>query len=374
METDFSDLPAGASLYLRPSGLTSAAAAGEHAMVLAGGGRAFTGLHAIACDMGERIATRLVPVAALDAFADNLGNTHRARFDTLLENIKSPRKPLELGDRGALGISRPLIMGVVNVTPDSFSDGGKHFDKDDAIAHGVKLAAEGADILDIGGESTRPGAKAVWEGDEKNRVIPVIEALRPEKPPISIDTRRASVMEAATEAGARMINDVSALGEDADSAAFVAKSGLPIVLMHAQGDPRTMQDDPQYDDALLDIFDFLEGRVAEAVAAGVSQDQILVDPGIGFGKTLRHNLEIINGLSIFHGLGCQILLGASRKSFIGGLTGVEAEEERVPGSLAVALAGADQGVQILRVHDVAETRQALDVWQGLADASFLMPG
>jgi dihydropteroate synthase len=167
---------------------------------------------------------------------------------------------------------------------------------------------------------------------------------------------------------------VSALREDEASAGVVAASGLPVILMHALGDSRVMQKDPRYDDALLDIYDFLEGRIAAAVAAGISPGQIVVDPGIGFGKTVRHNLEIINGLSIFHGLGCQILLGASRKSFIGALAAVEEEAERVAGSLAAALAGVDAGVQIIRVHDVAETKQALDVWQGLADASYLTPG
>ena len=374
MTIRFSDLPAGASLYSRPTGLVSAASAGPGALVLAGGWRAFTNIEAIAYDMGERIAVELVPVAALDAFSTRLGDAHRARFEALIENLTTPRQPLQAGNNNPLPIARPLIMGVLNVTPDSFSDGGKHLKHADAIAHGATLAGEGADILDIGGESTRPGAKPVWEGEEKDRILSVIEALRGERPVISVDSRRAGVMEAAVEAGARIINDVSALREDKASAAFVATSGLPVILMHALGDSRVMQKDPRYDDALLDIYDFLEERVEVAVAAGIARSQIVVDPGIGFGKTVRHNLEIINGLSIFHGLGCQVLLGASRKSFIGGLTGVETAEERVPGSLAATLAGVDAGVQIIRVHDVAATKQALDVWQGLADASFLVPG
>ncbi|MCH8863414.1 MAG: dihydropteroate synthase, partial [Proteobacteria bacterium] len=312
--------------------------------------------------------------AALDAFSTRLGAAHNTRFEALLANLTTPRQALLAADDTPLSITKPLVMGVLNVTPDSFSDGGKHLKHDDAIAHGQKLAGEGADILDIGGESTRPGAKPVWAGEEKDRILRVIEALRGERPVISVDSRRAGVMEAAVEAGARIINDVSALREDAASAAFVAASGLPVILMHALGDSRVMQKDPRYDDALLDIYDFLEERVEAAVAAGISQSRIVVDPGIGFGKTVRHNLEIINGLSIFHGLGCHVLLGASRKSFIGGLTGVEAAEERLPGSLAAALAGVEQGVQIIRTHDVAETRQALDVWQGLADASYLLPG
>jgi dihydropteroate synthase len=255
-------------------------------------------------------------------------------------------------------------MGIVNVTPDSFSDGGRRLDPEAAVAHGLRLEAEGADILDIGGESTRPGAEPVGIEEELRRVIPVVAALAAQAHvPVSIDTRNAEVMHHAAEAGARIVNDVAALGHDPDALRVAAETGLPVVLMHAQGDPRTMQLDPRYDDVVLDVYDWLEARIAVCEAAGIPRTRLVVDPGIGFGKTLAHNLALIASLSIFHGLGCAILLGASRKSFIGRLAGGAGPDRRLPGSLAAALIGAAQGVQALRVHDVAATRQALAVWE-----------
>jgi dihydropteroate synthase len=260
-------------------------------------------------------------------------------------------------------------MGIVNVTPDSFSDGGRWLDAGAAIAHGLQLEAEGADLLDIGGESTRPGADPVELDEELRRVIPVIAGLaRQVRIPISIDTRNGEVMRRAADAGARIINDVAALAHDADAVRVAAETGLPVVLMHAQGDPRTMQLDPRYDDVVLDVYDWLEARVAACEAAGIGRERIVVDPGIGFGKTVEHNLALLGSLGILHGLGCPILLGASRKSFIGRLVGGVPAPERVPGSVAAALLGAAQGVQVLRVHDVAATRQALAVWEAAAAA------
>jgi dihydropteroate synthase len=257
-------------------------------------------------------------------------------------------------------------MGVINVTPDSFSDGGRRLDPGAAVAHGLQLEAEGADILDIGGESTRPGAEPVSLDEELRRVVPVIEALvRQVRVPVSIDTRNAEVMRRAADAGARLINDVAALGHDPDALHVAADTGLPVVLMHAKGDPRTMQLDPRYDDVVLDVYDWLEARIAACEAAGIGRERLIVDPGIGFGKTLDHNVALLASLSIFHGLGCPILLGASRKSFIGRLSGGVPAPERVPGSIAAALAGVAQGVQIVRVHDVAATRQALAVWEAV---------
>jgi dihydropteroate synthase len=257
-------------------------------------------------------------------------------------------------------------MGIVNVTPNSFSDGGRYLDSGAAIAHALQLESEGADILDIGGESTRPGAQQVDTEEECRRVLPVIAAIASRaRIPVSIDTRKAGVMLRAADAGARIINDVSALTHDPGSLAAAAKTGLPVILMHAQGDPRTMQDDPRYDDVVLDVYDWLEARIAVCEQAGIPRERLIVDPGIGFGKTLAHNLSLLAGLSTFHGLGCPVLLGASRKTFIGKLLGVP-PGERLPGSLAAALIGADQGVQIVRVHDVAATRQALAVWAGAA--------
>jgi dihydropteroate synthase len=282
-------------------------------------------------------------------------------FAALLDRHEAPRAPL-----AHLSLDRPRIMGIVNVTPDSFSDGGLLASSEAAIAHALRLAADGADILDIGGESTRPGAEAITVDEELRRVIPVIEGLAGRTTAlISIDTRKAEVMRRALAAGAHIINDVAALTYESACMDVAAASDAPVILMHAQGDPRTMQTAPRYDDCLLDVYDWLATRIDTCTAAGIDRTRLIVDPGIGFGKTLDHNLELLAGLSLFHGLGVPILLGASRKSFIGALTGVKIASERVAGSIAAALQGAAQGVQILRVHDVAETRQALIVWEAM---------
>lgn len=263
--------------------------------------------------------------------------------------------------------TRPRIMGILNVTPDSFSDGGHFAGFDAARAHAAELVAAGADILDIGGESTRPGAVEVPVADEIARTAPLIRALRSDgvRVPISIDTRKAAVAAAAIEAGADIVNDVSALTWDRDMGRVVAQAGVPICLMHAQGTPQTMQRNPQYSDVRLDVYDWLAEALSRAQAAGIAPARVILDPGIGFGKTLEHNLALIQHLGMLHGLGCVILLGASRKRFIGVLSGVDDAQARMAGSLAVALQGAAQGAQILRVHDVAETRQALALWQAL---------
>jgi dihydropteroate synthase len=226
------------------------------------------------------------------------------------------------------------------------------------------MIAAGAAIIDIGGESTRPGAAPVPEADEIARISPVIAALTG-MVPISVDTRKAAVAAAALDAGADLVNDVSGFLHDPDLAALCAGRGVPVCVMHSKGDPQVMQDDPRYGDVLLEVYDFLAERVAALIAAGIPQGRIVVDPGIGFGKTKAHNLALLQGLSLFHGLGCAILLGASRKRFIGTIGGAERAEDRAPGSIAVGLAGLAQGVQILRVHDVAETAQALHLWQAV---------
>lgn len=283
---------------------------------------------------------------------------------TLLDAWTAPRAPV-----AGLSMDQPRLMGILNVTPDSFSDGGQFHAVGDAVAQGRALVTAGADILDIGGESTRPGAAEVPEGDEIARTAPIIIAMRDTwRGPISIDTRKAAVASAALEAGATVVNDVSALSYDPALAGVVADSDAPVVLMHAQGDPATMQDDPSYDDVLLDVYDYLAARVAMAEAAGIARDRIVVDPGIGFGKTVEHNLALLQGLSMFHGLGCAILLGASRKRFIGALGEAPEVTARVPGSLAVALAGMAQGVQITRVHDMIETKQAVTLWKAATGA------
>lgn len=256
---------------------------------------------------------------------------------------------------------RPALMGILNATPDSFSDGGRYNDPAMALEQGQRMIAEGASLLDIGGESTRPGAEPVTPEAECARVLPVIEGLSGAAH-LSIDTRNSATAKAALAAGAVLFNDVSALSHDPKSAQIAAQSGAFVCLMHAQGSPQTMQADPRYDHVLLDVYDALAQRIAAAEAAGIARARIIVDPGIGFGKTHAHNMRLMRGLALFHGLGCPILLGASRKRFIGTLTGEADAAQRGPGSVGAALFAAAQGVQILRVHDVAMTRAALDVF------------
>jgi dihydropteroate synthase len=251
-------------------------------------------------------------------------------------------------------------MGVLNVTPDSFSDGSEFLSTEAAIAHGRAL---GADILDVGAESTRPGAAEVPVDEELRRLLPVVEALAAATP-VSVDTRKAVVMRAALCAGARIVNDVSALTHD-PGALEAAQGAAAVVLMHSPGPPETMQGLARYDDALLDVYDALAGRIAACEAAGLPRERLIADPGIGFGKTAEHNLALLRGLSLFHGLGVPLLVGLSRKSFIGRLSADEPPKARLPGSLAGALWAASQGAQLLRVHDVAETRQALALWTAL---------
>ena len=259
-------------------------------------------------------------------------------------------------------------MGIVNVTPDSFSDGGQHAETDTAIAHGRRLREEGADILDIGGESTRPGAAPLAPEAEMRRVIPVIRALAADGALVSVDTRRAAVMRAALAAGARIVNDVTALTGDADSLAAVRDSGASVVLMHMLGDPQTMQVNPVYADVVREVCAYLAERVQACRAAGLGADRIAVDPGIGFGKTVEHNLALLAGTPRLRALGVAVLVGASRKSFIGKLSRGEPAPERVAGSVAAALAAIERGAHIVRVHDVAATRQGLAVWRAVERA------
>jgi dihydropteroate synthase len=292
------------------------------------------------------------------------------RFDAAMAadwaRLIAPRAPLQLGER-TIRLDQPQVMGIVNVTPDSFSDGGAYADSNEAAYAGADMTAAGAAILDIGGESTRPGAKPVWEGDEIERVLPVVQRLSAGGNAVSIDTRKAAVAEAALGAGARLVNDVSAMTYDSRMAEVVAASDAPILLMHHQGDPQTMQEDPRYDDVLVDVFHWLDERIGAAEAAGIARERILIDPGLGFGKTVAHNLALLNGLALLHGLGCPIVLGASRKRMIGALSNEAPADQRLAGSLALALKGAEQGAQLIRVHDVPETVQALKVWRGLRD-------
>jgi dihydropteroate synthase len=258
-------------------------------------------------------------------------------------------------------------MGIVNATPDSFSDGGQFADAAAAAEAGSSMAGEGAAIIDVGGESTRPGARSIWEGDEIERIVPVVRQLAGGGVAVSADTRKADVMTAAVEAGARMINDVSALTYDARSLEVAASLNVPVVLMHHRGAPEVMQEDPHYDDVLVEVYLWLEDRISAALDAGVRREHILIDPGFGFGKNVSHNLELMNGLSLFHSLGCPIVVGASRKRTIGALSNEASADRRLGGSIAFALKAAEQGAQIVRVHDAFETVQALRVWRGMRD-------
>jgi dihydropteroate synthase len=264
-----------------------------------------------------------------------------------------------------LALDCPLVMGIVNVTPDSFSDGGETVDAAAAVERGLAFAREGADIIDVGGESTRPGAKPVPVAEEVRRVVPVIEALVARGLVVSIDTRHAEVIAAALNAGARIINDVTALQGDPRSLSLIAASEASVVLMHMQGEPRTMQDDPRYGDVVAEVGDFLAQRVAACEAAGIQRHRIAIDPGIGFGKTLAHNLAVLRHLAVFRRLGCALLIGASRKSFIARISRNEPPLQRLGGSIAAALAAVAAGAHILRVHDVAATQQALKVWRAI---------
>jgi dihydropteroate synthase len=353
------------SVYLQPTGMfwdRSGARAIDEAEVaqwrglpLAGGRLSFAALDILT--RGPQ-GTKRRTVVLGDAFSGDWGREGLAASD-ILEALSQPRPRL-----CGLTLERPRIMGIVNVTPDSFSDGGKHLGAKAAIGHALRLADEGADILDIGGESTRPGAGYVTLEEELKRVIPVIEGLRGKTDKlISIDTRKAEVMRQAARAGADILNDVSALTHDPASLETAAASGLPVILMHASGDPKTMNDNPQYSDVVLDVYDYLESRIRACEAAGIAKSKIIADPGIGFGKHLHHNVAVMAGLSLYHGLGVPLLLGASRKKMIGQLCNVDDPAARVPGSLACAIAGAQAGVQLFRVHDVKETKQALEVWR-----------
>lgn len=327
------------------------AGAGGDGMILAGGPARFHKVETVSVNRESRkLPLKSVAPDALATFA-------------------APRAPA-----AGVPFDRPQVMGVLNVTPDSFSDGRPGESAAEAAQRGLDMAAAGAAFIDVGGESTRPGARPVSPAEEQDRVLPVIERMIAAglTAPISIDTRNASTARAAIGAGAAIWNDVSALSHDPDSLSLAASLTCPVVLMHAQGDPRTMQDAPSYRHALIEVYAWLEARIAACAEAGVAAERVIVDPGIGFGKTGAHNLQLLAGLAAFHGLGRPLMVGASRKRFIGALTGVDEPAARLAGSLGAALAAASQGAHILRVHDVAETRAALTVWS--AASGFLEEG
>jgi dihydropteroate synthase len=319
---------------------------------------------------GAVVKSAIVPVAEFADWIDAMPATLAHQAQRQLANIAPPRGVLKLRER-VVRLNEPQIMSILNVTPDSFADGGKHIDAQAALDAGFAMAAAGAAIIDVGGESTRPGAKVVWEGDEIKRIEPVVAALVKGGVAVSIDTRKAAVMEAALAAGATIINDISALRYDERAMAVAAAANCPIVLMHAP----SASSDPHVGDAyahvLFDVYDMLAERIAACTAAGVARDRLIVDPGIGFGKGVTDNLALLSGVALFHTLGCPVLFGASRKRMIGALDGEAAADARLGGSIALHYQAASHGAQLLRVHDVPETRQALRMWRGLRDAALV---
>ncbi|RUN77493.1 dihydropteroate synthase [Sphingomonas sp. TF3] len=349
------------TLHLRPIQFVDTPVDRDGAVARLAGGMLWFSAYEVIED-GRR---RTVPVADLATLLRD------ERATRLHAAITAPRAPLVLGER-TLRFDQPLVAGILNVTPDSFSDGGAvHDDPAAAASAGVAMAEAGAALIDVGGESTRPGAATVWEGDEITRVVPVIERLARSGTLVSIDTRKAGVMEAALGAGAAIVNDVAALLWDDRALEVVAKAGCPVVLMHSPDPAKGGHGSVGYRDVLLEVFDWLETRIAAVVAGGVERSRIIVDPGIGFGKSLSDNLALINGLALLHGLGCPILLGASRKRLIGALSNEAPARERLGGSIALAMAGVAAGAQLLRVHDVVETAQAVRVWRGLRDRALV---
>jgi dihydropteroate synthase len=355
------------ALILRPIGLLAGSTAREaidtgQARPIAGGPLAFTAAEVfLRCDDAVEIACGTM--VAIEEWMVSEGGALADAVAAQLLALSLPRASI-----AGLSMDRPRLMGVVNVTPDSFYDGGRLPTTDTAVEHGRALRDAGADILDIGGESTRPGSNEVTEQQEMDRVLPVVDRLASDGALVSIDTRRASVMRAAYAAGARIINDVSALTYPGALEAAV-EIGAPVVLMHMRGTPRTMQDAPAYDHAAYEVIRFLANRIASCEAAGMNRDDFVVDPGIGFGKTVAHNLQIFEQLALFHATGCAVMVGGSRKSFIGAVADCDDPNDRLPGSLAAATIAAGQGVQLHRVHDVAATRQALSIARAIGAGS-----
>lgn len=352
--------------YLRPIAIAQSPQSEEGEAVRLAGGMTYASRFALIERTGGKVvARRRYSVRELEAALPGLPDEARIQWD----DLRRAHAPLQCGPR-TIRLDQPQVMGILNVTPDSFSDGGQFMDDPEiALAHAATMVESGAAIIDVGGESTRPGAAAVWEGDELKRVIPAVERLARMGAAISIDTRRPAVMEAALAAGAHLINDVSALRHDPRSLEFAAASGAPVVLMHAPGEGEDLHGDGAYGDVVLDVFDWLRDRRDAALAAGIARARILLDPGIGFGKSITENLALMNALPLFHALGQPVLLGASRKRMIGALSNEAPAHQRLGGSLTLALKAMDAGMQLLRVHDVAETVQALHVWRGLKDAA-----
>lgn len=361
-------------IYIRPIGLSASPQSENGNAIRLAGGMVYAHRFAVVLRRNGQVVERWLTDAdaaadVLDKLPDNVGADAEAQW----AGLTTVHPPLVLGER-TIPLDQPQIMGILNVTPDSFSDGGKFLDRaEDGQAHAADMLEAGAALVDIGGESTRPGGAATWEGDELERVLPAIEYTASMGAAISVDTRRAAVMEAALDAGAHLVNDVSALRYDPRSAELIAARGCPVILMHAPGPQNgngdDLHNDADYDNVVLDVFDWLAAARDRAIAAGISRGNIMLDPGIGFGKSVADNLALINALPLFHALGQPLMLGVSRKRMIGALSNEAPAEQRMGGSIALAVAGMNAGVQMLRVHDVAATVQARNVWRGLRDAA-----
>ncbi|QUL36455.1 dihydropteroate synthase [Erythrobacter sp. JK5] len=357
-------------VYLHPIAFASGPQAEDGAAIRLAGSMVYASRFALVVrDGGAVTHRRLFTTHEVDAALAEPGGALATEAERQWANLRTVHPPLQVGER-TIRLDQPQVMGVLNVTPDSFSDGGEFLDRPEAgREHAAAMLEAGAAIIDIGGESTRPGAAATWEGDEKERVLPAVAYCAAMGAAISVDTRRAGVMEAALEAGAQMANDVSAMRYDDRMAELVANAGCPVVLMHAPGSGDDLHEGGSYGDVVCEVFDFLKDAREKAIAAGIAGDRIVLDPGIGFGKSLADNLALLNALPLFHALGSPLLLGVSRKRMIGALSNEEDAPERLGGSIALATKGMDAGVHILRVHDVFETVQARNVWRGMRDAA-----
>ncbi|WP_438996329.1 dihydropteroate synthase [Candidatus Puniceispirillum sp.] len=330
----------------------------DGSLTLAGGWRQFSHVDVVQRDDDNSYAARRMHVDAVISAADD-----RNKAVAAIEHLTMPRAGF-----AGLAMNQPHIMGILNVTPDSFSDGGQHNAPVKAIAAGAAMQAAGASIIDIGGESTRPGAEPITRNQELARILPPITGLAKAGALVSVDTRHADVMTRATTAGAGIINDVGGLRADGALGA-ASDSGAPVIIMHMQGTPESMQNNPHYGFAPVEIYEFLEARISAAIDAGIPRDKIAVDPGFGFGKTLTHNMELMNWFGMLHGLGVPLLLGASRKSTIAKISQDEGAGDRLAGSITLALQGIHEGAQMIRVHDVPETAQAIAVQMALYDAT-----
>ena len=342
-------------IYIAPQALNL----GNNSKLRLGGSNLYFEHFKVFVRKNSKTLTCDIPYKNLLDWAKN--NNRISEIEEKIHLILSKRDSLH-----GVSFSSPSVMGVVNVTPDSFFDGGEYYLHKNAIIHGEILAKQGASIIDIGGQSTRPGSESISYNEERKRVISVIENLS-DRFLISVDTNKSKIMRDAINAGAKIINDITSLSNDKDSVKEISSTQCGLILMHSQGAPKIMQQNPQYNDVILDIFDYFEERIKFCEQHGIDRSRLIIDPGIGFGKNDNHLRRLMKHISIFHGFGCPILLGSSRKSFIGRWSKKEKEEDRLGGSIASVLWSLSQGVQMYRVHDVKQTLQALNIWTHIAE-------